>query len=272
MIALAFHDLTVRLGGRAVLGGVTATVEPGRFVAVAGPNGAGKTTLLRAALGVLAPEAGQVLLGGAEPRSLSPQARAARAGYLPQERRIAWGVPALRIAALGAVNASTAEAEARGRAALAQVGLAGLEDRGAFEMSGGERARVLLARLFATGAPTLILDEPVAGLDPDAQLLVLDLLKAKVAEGATVVATLHDLSLAARYADQVLVLDGGRLVADGTPGEALSAVVLEKTFGLTGTWLTTPHGDVLAASRRSTASAGPRPGRNSRRGAGRKPG
>lgn len=251
MTALAFHDLTVELGGRTALTGLTARIEKGGFTAVCGPNGAGKTTLLRAALGLVKPTAGQALVDGVETRGLSPADRAARVGYLSQERRIAWGIPALSLAALGAATATSADAEVRGREALAAVGLGGLEDRGAFEMSGGERARVLLARLFATCAPILLLDEPVAGLDPDAQLLVLDLLKAKTAEGVTVVATLHDLSLAARYADRVLVLDKGRLAAQGAPQEALSQAVLSGVFGLEGAWIPTPHGPLLAARRRA---------------------
>jgi iron complex transport system ATP-binding protein len=250
MTALNCRGLTVQLSGRQVLTGLTARIEKGGFTVICGPNGAGKTTLLRAALGLLKPTGGQVLLDGAEPLALPPHERARRAGYLPQERRVAWGVPAIRIAALGAATATPAQADERGRAALAAVGLAGLEERGAFEMSGGERARVLLARLFATGAPILMLDEPVAGLDPDAQLLVLDLLKAKVAEGATVIATLHDLTLAARYADQVLVLSDGRVVAEGAPMEALSESVLDSVFGLAGTWLASPQGPLLAAGRR----------------------
>jgi iron complex transport system ATP-binding protein len=251
MTALAFHDLTVRLGARAALAGVTATIGRGCFTIVCGPNGAGKTTLLRAALDLVKPSAGKVLIGGVETRSLSPEARAARVGYLSQERRIAWGMPALSVAALGAVTASAADADARGRDTLGAVGLAGLEARGVFEMSGGERARVLLARLFATRAPILLLDEPVAGLDPDAQLLVLDLLKAKAAEGATVVATLHDLSLAARYGDHILVLQQGRLVAEGSPEVALSPTVLRDVFALDGEWINTPHGPLLSARRRA---------------------
>ena len=251
MTALAFQDLTVQLGGRAALTGLTATIAKGAFAVVCGPNGAGKTTLLRSALGLVKPSAGRVLVDGVEARCLSPADRAARVGYLSQERRIAWGIPALSVAALGAVTASPAEADARGRKALAAVGLETFEERGSFEMSGGERARVLLARLFATRAPMLLLDEPVAGLDPDAQLLVLDLLKAKAAEGVTVVATLHDLSLAARYADRVLVLDKGRLAADGAAQDALSPSVLDQVFGLEGAWITTPHGTVLAARRRA---------------------
>ena len=249
MTALSFHDLTVELGGRPALTIFTARIEKGGFTAICGPNGAGKTTLLRAALGLVKPIAGQALIDGHDVRTMSPADRAARLAYLPQERRIAWGVPALRVAALGAVDASPAGADARGRAALEAVGLSGLEDRGTFEMSGGERARVLLARLFATGAPTLLLDEPVAGLDPDAQLLVLDLLKEKVRAGHTVVATLHDLTLAARYADRLLVLKDGRLAAEGQPQAALSKAVLADVFGLSGAWVKGPHGPMLAARR-----------------------
>jgi len=248
--AITFEHLSVSLGRQVVVDDVSASLRGG-FIAVCGPNGAGKTTLLRAALGLLKPAAGRVLLAGDDPRALSPEARARRVGYLPQERRVAWGVPALRIAALGAVTAPPAEAEARGRQALADVGLADLEARGAFAMSGGERARVLLARLFATRAPILVLDEPAAGLDPDAQLMILDLLKAKAAEGVTVIATLHDLTLAARFADRVLVLRQGRLAADGKPHEALDRPVLGDVFGLDGDWIDSPHGPLLAARRRA---------------------
>ncbi len=247
--ALRLEDVAVSLGRRDVLHGVTAEAAAGAFTVICGPNGAGKTTLLRAAMGLATPAKGRALLCGDDVRALAPEARARRAGYLPQERRIAWGLPALRIAALGAITAGPVEAEARAREALAAVGLSGLEDRGAFAMSGGERARVLLARLFATRAPVLILDEPVAGLDPDAQLMVLDLLRRKAAEGAAVVATLHDLSLAARFADRMLVLQDGRVAAEGAAMQALTPEVLAGVFGLRGAWLETPHGPVLAAGR-----------------------
>ncbi|HYE43525.1 MAG TPA: ABC transporter ATP-binding protein [Caulobacteraceae bacterium] len=249
MSALSFEALSVELGGRRVLSGVSARLDAG-LVAICGPNGAGKTTLLRAGLGLAKTASGRALLSGADVRSLSLAERARRAGYLPQERRVAWGVPSLRIAALGAAEASIADAEARGRAALAEVGLAGFEDRGVFDMSGGERARVLLARLFATGAPLLVLDEPAAGLDPEAQLVVLDLLRARAAAGAVVVVTLHDLGLAARYADRVVVLDRGAVAADAAPIEALAPPVLAKVFGLDGAWIETPRGPLLDARRR----------------------
>ncbi|MBX7247859.1 MAG: ABC transporter ATP-binding protein [Caulobacteraceae bacterium] len=249
MTALAFEDLIVDLGGRRALDGVSAAIARGGFTAICGPNGAGKTTLLRAALGLVRPTSGQARLDGADPSSLAPQARASRAAYLPQERRVVWGVPALSVVALGALNVSPSEAEARARTALDQVGLATFADRGVFEMSGGERARVLLARLIVSGAPTLLLDEPVAGLDPDAQLLVLDHLRARAEAGATVVTTLHDLSLAGRYAERVLVLQRGRLASDGPPFEALDPRVLAEVFGLDGGWSQTPFGPVLSARR-----------------------
>jgi iron complex transport system ATP-binding protein len=249
--ALELSGVRVRLGGRRVLDGVSAEIRPGTFVAVCGPNGAGKTTLLRAALGLVPLEAGRVAVGGDDPRRLSPERRAERIAYLPQERRIAWGVSALAAAALGAVRAPRPEAEARALEALTRVGMAELADRSVFEMSGGERARVLLARLLATRAPVLVLDEPVAGLDPEAQLLTLDLLREEIARGATVVATLHDLSLLGRCADRVLVVDKGCLVADGCFQDALDSQVLRRVFHLEAEWIETPCGWLLASRRAS---------------------
>jgi iron complex transport system ATP-binding protein len=156
---------------------------------------------------------------------------------------------AWRVASLGAFLATPAAARARAVAALARVGLAGLEHRGVLEMSGGERARVLLARLLAAEAPLLVADEPAAGLDPDAQLLVLDLFREEAARGAGVVLTLHDLGLAARSCDRVVVLSEGGIAADGPPRQALSSAVLARAFGLEARILETPEGPVLSARR-----------------------
>jgi iron complex transport system ATP-binding protein len=133
---------------------------------------------------------------------------------------------------------------------LERVGVPDLADRGVLDMSGGERARVLLARLLATRAPLLVADEPVAGLDPDAQLLTLDLLRAEAKAGAAVVVTLHDLGLAARTCDRILVLDHGRVAAEGAPAEALSPAVLASVFRLDGALIETAAGLVVAARRR----------------------
>lgn len=247
--ALTLEGVSVRLDGRVVLDGVALQVAPGERIAVVGPNGAGKTTLLRAALGLQPLARGTAQLFGEDVGRLSSRARAERVGYLPQERRIAWGVSARRVAALGAAAAPPRAADRIADAALARVGLSDLAERSVFSMSGGERGRVLLARLLATGAPLLVADEPVAGLDPDAQLLVLDDLAAEARSARAVVITLHDLGLAVRWADRVVVLHGGRLVADGPPLQALAPDVLREVFGLHGTWLPTENGPVLNAVR-----------------------
>jgi iron complex transport system ATP-binding protein len=153
------------------------------------------------------------------------------------------------VAGLGATDLPEAEALALARERLACVGVGQLATHGVLDMSGGERARVLLARLLCTRAPLLVADEPIAGLDPDAQLLTLDLLRAEALRGAAVVVTLHDLSLAARCCDRVIVLAEGRVVAEGAPGAALSPEILARVFKLDGAVLETAAGPVLAAGR-----------------------
>jgi iron complex transport system ATP-binding protein len=129
------------------------------------------------------------------------------------------------------------------------VGLEGLERRGVLDMSGGERARVLLARLLATRAPLLVADEPAAGLDPDAQLMVLDILRAEARHGAAVVVTLHDLTLAARFCDRLVALRDGRVAFEGAPEAVLSPEGLKAVFGLDGMLASTAHGPVAAVDR-----------------------
>ena len=248
MSALELHDVAVELGGRFVLSGATLSVAEGSLTALVGANGAGKTTLLRAALGLVGAR-GSRRLFGREVTGLSPRERAERVGYLAQERRIAWGMTARRIAALGAVTQPPKKADALADAALDRVGATALADRSVFDMSGGERARVLLARLLATQAALLVLDEPVNGLDPDAQLTTLELLQAEARGGRAVVVTLHDLTLAARFCDRVVVLDKGRVAADDAPTAALRPEVLRSAFGLDGEWLDSTAGPVLAARR-----------------------
>lgn len=249
MILLALDKASARIDGRAVLWGVSLSLKPGELVALCGPNGAGKSSAIRAALGLLPLSEGRALLGAADVHALSPRARAGAAAYLPQERRVAWNLPAVEVAALGAPFLSGAEALERAHAALAEVDAAHLADRGVAEMSGGERARVLLARAFVSQAPVLLADEPAAGLDPDAQLMVMERLRDRAKAGQGVLVSLHDLTLAARYADRVVVLDGGKVVADGAPLKALSPTVLKRVFGLTGSWVDGPDGPLLSARR-----------------------
>ena len=251
---LQLTDVGVRLGARMVLDGVSLGVAAGELVGIVGPNGAGKTTLIRAALGLQALTAGEARLGGEAVRRLSPAQLALRAAYLPQERRLAWNVTALGAASLGAMNQPPVRAQERAREALAKVGLAHMAGRGVFDMSGGERARVLLARLLAGRAPLLLADELTAGLDPGAQLMALELMRAEASGGAAVVLTLHDLGLAARTCDRLVVLDRGRVVADGPPRQALSETVLGAVFALEGQLIETPAGLVLAARRKGEAA------------------
>lgn len=248
--AWSIEDAKARRGRALVLAGASLTVTAGEVLGVVGPNGASKTSLLRAGLGLMPLEAGQARLAGRPVADLNPVERARLVGYLPQERRLAWNLPAVDVAALGALDLPPERALTVARERLERVGVSDLADRGVLDMSGGERARVLLARLLATRAPLLVADEPVAGLDPDAQLLTLDLLRAEAAAGAAVVVTLHDLGLAARACDRVLVLDQGRVAAQGAPVEALSPAVLASVFRLDGALIETPAGLVVAAKRR----------------------
>lgn len=249
MSLLRLTGVEARRGAAVVLAGADLTVEPGEVVGLVGANGSGKTSLMRAALGLMRTSAGEVELGGAPLRTLSEPARARIVGYLPQERRVGWNLPAWRIAALGAPSHRGDAGRAAALAALERVGLAEVARRGVLELSGGERGRVLLARLLATGAPLLVADEPAAGLDPDAQLRAMELLREEAARGAGVLVSLHDLGLAARFCDRLAVLQGGRIVANGPPTLALSPAVLRAAFGLDGELVETPAGPVLAALR-----------------------
>jgi len=171
---------------------------------------------------------------GRPPTRYARRAPARRGRRLPaQERRVAWNMPAEDIAALGATGLAPRDGLALARACLDELEVAQLARRGVLDMSGGERARVLLARLLATRAKLLIADEPAAGLDPEAQLLILERLRRRAADGAAVIVTSHDLTLAARACDRIAVLHAGALHALGPPAEALSPQVLAQVFAST---------------------------------------
>ncbi len=259
--ALTLIEASVTLGGHLALDRVSLTVRGGEVLGVLGANGGGKTTLLRAALGLARLTSGEALLGGLPVGSLNEFRRASLAAYLPQERRVGWNLPAWSVAALGSPHLSPAKARAKALSALAEVGLAALAERGVMDMSGGERARVLLARLITTGAPLLVADEPAAGLDPDAQLQVMELLRSRAAKGSAVVVSLHDLTLAARGCDRLAILAAGQLVALGPPEQALSPDILRQAFGLDGGLIPTRFGSVIAATRVAREANPDNPGR-----------
>lgn len=220
--------------GRRVLDAVSANIGPGEVVGLLGPNGAGKTTLLRACLG-LQPVSGRVTLGGRPVGALSPRERALRAAYIPQDRGIAWPVTVAALVALGRIphRAGAAADRKAVDAALAALDLEALRDRPATALSGGERARVLIARALAQEAPLVLADEPSAGLDPAHALALIARFRELAAAGRGVLVALHDLGLAARGCDRLLLLEAGRLVADGPPEAVLTPATLSRVYGIT---------------------------------------
>lgn len=251
---LQIDGLSLTRGKRTVVHDVSLTVGQGERIALVGPNGAGKSSLIQAICGLLKPSMGRIRIEGSDLTTLGPQARAEAMAYLPQDGTVAWNMPAIEVVALGLPFLHAGEVAARARAALDEVEAAALAERGVAELSGGERARVLLSRVLASGAQILLADEPVAGLDPDGQLLALERLGARAAAGQSVIASLHDLSLAARFADRVVVMHEGRVAADGPPQQALTANVLAEVFGVTGRWLEGEGAPVLTLSRRQSTS------------------
>ena len=233
---LTARALNVTLGHRAVLHDVSLSLLSSQLVALVGPNGAGKTTLLRALAG-LVPASGTIEVGGEGLSSLSLRERARRFAYLPQGHIVHWPLPARDIVALGRYpHGATDPARLPPRDAEAVLGAMQAADviefaaRRATELSGGERSRVALARVLAVEAPVILADEPTSSLDPRHQLDVMQTLRGAADKGALVIVVTHDLGLAARFADQVLVLSGGRLASTGAPSEALSDRIMREVF------------------------------------------
>jgi iron complex transport system ATP-binding protein len=235
---LVAENLSVALGGQTVLAGVSARFRPGEVTAIVGPNGAGKSTLLACLAGLRKPDSGQVSLGETPILTLAHRERARQVGFLPQTPEVAWAVDVETLVGLGRIPHSGArglsEADhAAVRAALMRTDMTGLAQRDVTTLSGGERARALLARVLAGEPSWLLADEPLAGLDPGHQLDAVDLLRGfATRSGQGVVMTLHDLGVALRLADRVLVLRGGGLIADGAPLEALTPEVLAQAYGV----------------------------------------
>jgi iron complex transport system ATP-binding protein len=235
--AISLEGVTVTLGGRQVVREVSADVEAGEWVALIGPNGAGKTSLLRAVAGLL-PCDGTVSLDGVSLDGLGRRERAKRLALVPQEPRTPPWLTVAEYVLMGRTpylrplaREGEADREAAARA-LTRLDLDELAERTLGTLSGGERQRVVVARALAQEAPIVLLDEPTASLDIGHQQQALDLLDAlRASEGLTLVAAMHDLTLAAQYADRVLLLDAGRVVADGAPAEVLTEEALARHYG-----------------------------------------
>lgn len=231
---LKCEGLTVSLGAREVLHGISLTAQPGSVTAIVGPNGSGKTTLLRALTGDL-PHGGTASLNGTAIAGAEPQTLAAIRGVLSQSTQLAFPFTVLEVVRLGLTNGG---GDARALQALAEVGLAGHAGRVVQELSGGEQARVHLARVLAqvwepvtAGGPRwLFLDEPVAALDIGQQLTVMRLARRYADAGGGVVAVMHDLNLSAMFADRVALMLDGHLLAHGAPEDVLTNANLGRAY------------------------------------------
>lgn len=242
MSLLSLENLSVTRRNRPVLQGVSLRIDPGEFIGLLGPNGAGKSTLLEAALGLI-PHQGRSSLA-----ILPPHLRARAAAYLPQSREIAWPVSVENLVALGRIpwpGAGAARDRAAVDAAITRMSLGPFRHRTATRLSGGEQGRALIARALAQEAPLLLADEPISGLDPAQQLAALRLFAGLADEGRGILASIHDLGLAARFCTRLVLLAEGRILADGPPADVLTPDNLSRAFGITAHRVDTPHGPAI---------------------------
>jgi iron complex transport system ATP-binding protein len=236
--ALIFERVCAGYGGRQVLRDIGVNFSSGKVTGLVGPNGAGKTTLLRLAVRLVEPESGDISVLERRLMQWPAQSLARTVAYLPQNQDAHWPIEVRRLVALGRIPyrpsfAPLSVADERAvDDALARCDAWGLAKRPASELSAGERARVLLARALAVVAPVLLVDEPAAHLDPSHQLRLMELLRAEAARGTAVVVTLHDLSLASRFCDDIVVLHEGSVVAQGLPEHALDDSILQNVFAV----------------------------------------
>ena len=237
MSALSADGIGVTLGGVPVLREVGVAFRPGRVTALLGPNGAGKSTLLGCLAGLRVPDAGAALLDGAPVHLADRRARARQIGLLPQAQDVHWDVDVATLVGLGRLpwrgwGGETGADRAAVARAMTATDVTGFAARGVEHLSGGERSRVLLARVLAGEPDWLLADEPLASLDPAHQLQVGTILRRTAAGGAGVVVVLHDLNAAARIADDVVLLRDGRVVAAGESGAVLTPAPIEAAYGV----------------------------------------
>ncbi|WEX11285.1 ABC transporter ATP-binding protein [Chelativorans sp. AA-79] len=248
---LVVEHLDVSLSGRPVLHGINMALSPGEVVGLLGPNGAGKSTLMRALAGQIA-AGGRMRLDGGDLAGLAPAARARLLAYLPQARVIGWRLTVRDLVALGRLPwrsfgvRPTVEDERIVADALKLMDIAHLAQRPATELSGGEQARVLAARAVAQSTSLLIADEPASGLDPAHQMMMMHALRRLAAEGRTILVSLHDLTLAARWCDRVVMLKEGRTAAEGAPEEVMTPERLAEVYGVTAHFARDEGGMILA--------------------------
>lgn len=248
---LSVENLDVSLAGRSIVQGVSLTLAPGEVVGLLGPNGAGKSTLMRALSGHVS-ATGTIRLGDRDLTALPPTACARLLAYLPQTRTVGWRVTVRDLVSLGrlpwrrfGIRPTAKDGEIVERA-LSLMNAEHLAERIATELSGGEQARVLAARAVAQATPLLIADEPASGLDPAHQMLMMQALHRLTDTGCAILVSLHDLTLAARWCDRVLMLKEGRVAAEGRPEAVMTGERLAEIYGVTAHFARDEGGLILA--------------------------
>ncbi|MGC6472811.1 MAG: ABC transporter ATP-binding protein [Parvibaculales bacterium] len=247
---LVFEQVVWGPDGAPLIADLSFTLRQGELVVVLGPNGAGKSSLMKLACGLVTPQSGHVLLSGVPPAAYGDQERAKRLGYLPQSRGLAWPNRVEDVVALGRYAHGGGMGMMGGRdrevveRALTACNIGHLRHRSMLTLSGGEQTRVHCARLFAAQTPLLLADEPITALDPHHQHRIMQLIKSYVADGHGALVVLHDLDIAARYADRLIWMFDGRIVADGTVAETLTRDNVARVFDMDS------HIDVSAAAPR----------------------
>ncbi|PCI59537.1 MAG: ABC transporter [Kordiimonadales bacterium] len=238
MSNLFAENISVRLGGAQILKEASIDLPAGKLVGLIGPNGAGKSTAVKAILGFVAVQQGRFRLDETDLAELPLQERAKKIAYMAQGAPVHWPLTVERTVELGrtphmnpwqSISVKDATAVA---ASMKKADCIHLRDRLVTTLSGGERARVLLARTLAVGAGYILADEPIASLDPAHQLQVMECLKAEAKSGVGVMVVLHDLGYALRYCDKLILLYEGSVLAEGSPAEVLSPENLKRAFGV----------------------------------------
>ncbi len=255
---MTFDGISLNLRGRQILDAVTGTLRQGRVTVILGANGAGKSTLLSCLAGLRHPDSGRISIGDRDINRLDRLERARMIGLLPQQGDIHWDIDVTALVSLGRMphrgrwGMSDADHHAI-QAAMAATDCTHLAKRKALRLSGGEQGRVLLARILAGEPQWLLADEPLASLDPAHQLDVLDRLKQCARTGAGVAVVLHELTHAARIADDILVLKEGQVLAHGPRDQVLTPDILAKAYGVEVHIGTSPAGDMMVVPIRRIA-------------------
>lgn len=231
-------NISVTLGKREILKDVHIDLEAGEIVGLIGPNGAGKSTLIRALAGVSMPSSGEITILGQDQKKMKEKDRAKTVAYMPQNEWIYWPLPVERVIALGRIphlmpwQQISQKDEQIVTETMKLTDVKHLVGRSADQLATGEKRLVMLSRVLAVDSPILLADEPVAALDPNHELQVMQLLKTIAEKGRGVMVVLHHLTLAARFCNRLFLMHHGRMVASGSPREVLTPEKIKNTYGV----------------------------------------